>query len=113
MPWFFSLLFWGCAPEEAPACPRDPPLSYDNFGQGFLRRHCAGCHSSLLPQEQRNGAPISINLDSYADAKIWADRIAATALGDAPTMPPGGGPTDDEKALLEEWLDCEFEAELP
>ena len=33
---------------DSSACDRDPPLSYDNFGRGFLEKQCTGCHSLLL-----------------------------------------------------------------
>lgn len=48
---------------EAGACERDPPLSWDRFGQQFMHTHCAGCHSSSLPEALREGAPIGVDLD--------------------------------------------------
>lgn len=68
--------------------------------------HCAGCHSSLLPDGMREGAPLGVDLDTYAGVVAWVDRVEARAIGDAPTMPPGGGPAEDERRLLAEWLQC-------
>jgi uncharacterized membrane protein len=88
-------------------CDRDPPLTYDNFGEGFLNKHCVGCHSSLLPAGMREDAPVGVDLDTYQGVLTWADRIEARATGETPDMPPGGGPDTEEIALLTEWLHCE------
>lgn len=87
-------------------CDRDPPLSYDLFGQAFMDTHCAGCHSSLLPLEDREGATVGVDFDTYAGVVQWASRIEARALGEAPDMPPGGGPAQSDLVLLAEWLSC-------
>ena len=104
-------LFMACGLEAAdsggvPLCRHDPPLTYENFGKGYLDMHCNGCHSSLAEGEHRVGAPASVNLDTYNWVLDWVERIDARATGDIPTMPPGGGPTPDEVANLEEWLYC-------
>lgn len=96
----------GAGDDSGGDCDRSPPLSWHSFGQGFMGKHCTGCHSSLLPDSHREGAPASVNFDTYADVVAQADRIAARALGDEPTMPPGGGPSAEEQALLAEWLRC-------
>lgn len=90
------------------SCDRSPPLTYANFGKGYLDKHCVGCHHSLLPQEMREGAPMGVDLDTLEFSLQWADRIEARATGDIPTMPPGGGPSEDERALLQEWLSCDL-----
>lgn len=87
-------------------CDRAPALTYDNFGKGFMDTHCAGCHSSLYPEDLREGAPLGVDLDTYAGVLDWHERVGARALGDSPTMPPGGGPSDEERARLAEWLAC-------
>lgn len=88
-------------------CVHDPPLSYENFGEQFITQNCTACHSIYLPEERREGAPLSVNLDTYSDVLEFADRIAARSVGDDATMPPGGGPTTEERARLAEWLSCE------
>lgn len=103
-------VFSGCddGPDEvAPwSCDRQPALTYDNFGAGFLDTHCNGCHSSLSPTFHRNGAPDSVNLDTWALAQQFAPRIAARTAVEVATMPPGGGPTAEERHQLAEWLYC-------
>lgn len=103
------LSLMGCAVGGADSdttCDRLPPLSYDNFGAGLLELHCTGCHGSLVPTERREGAPSNVNFDTYEGVLTWADRIEARAVPDGADMPPGGGPSADERALLGEWLDC-------
>ena len=88
---------------------REVPLSYANFGEPFLERHCTGCHSSHLDGERRFDAPMGIDLDSYQAAETYKSRIQARVLDpESPQMPPGGGPTELELVRLQEWLDCEL-----
>jgi uncharacterized membrane protein len=97
-----------CADPTADRCVHDPPLTYDDFGRRFLDTYCAGCHSSLHPAgtRLRQGAPAGVDFDTYRGLLEWADRVEARATGEAPTMPPGGGPTGQELANLAEWLGC-------
>lgn len=100
-------LLLGCAGEaDTASCDREPPLSYDSFGQSFMGKNCTGCHSSLLPSSHREGAPAGVDFDTYAGVLEWADRIEARSVGEGASMPPGGGPTEDERVLLAEWLEC-------
>lgn len=100
----FSCL--GAGEDTAATCDRDPPLDYLSFGKGLLQTHCTGCHSSLVREDQRNDAPTAVNLDTYDDVVTWAERIRVRTVEDR-DMPPGGGPSEEERALLAEWLDCE------
>jgi uncharacterized membrane protein len=102
-------LAWGCGDEgddSAETCGRTPSLTYVNFGKGYLAKHCVGCHSSLNPNGHRKGAPLGVDLDTYELVLDWAERIEVRSLGDSPGMPPGGGPSEEERARLEEWLTC-------
>ena len=96
----------GAPAADTGACGHTPPLTWANFGQGWMDKHCVGCHSSLLREDQRNGAPVGVDLDTWEDAVLWGDRIAARSVGDDADMPPGGGPSAEERRLLEEWLEC-------
>lgn len=87
-------------------CAHDPPLTYDNWGKGFMDNFCVGCHSSLYPEELRKGAPVGVDFDTYAGVMTWVERVESRATGAEPTMPPGGGPSAEQIRLLEEWLAC-------
>ena len=50
-------------------------------------------------------APTDVNFDTLAQVRTRADRIRIRA-GTGTTMPPAGGPSADERALLVEWLAC-------
>ena len=100
------LLACGAPGDSASTCDRDPPLSYENFGKGLMERHCTGCHSSLLPEGRRNEAPLGVDLDTWEGVVKWGTRIEVRSTGDSPDMPPGGGPTEEERQKLLEWLQC-------
>ena len=87
-------------------CDREPPLTYDNFGKGYMGKWCHGCHSVDVREGQRNGAPLDVNLDTLDDVTIWADRIWARSV-ETDGMPPGGGASEAESGALAEWLRCE------
>jgi uncharacterized membrane protein len=102
------LLLLACLTEGADSgdpCDRDPPLDYLTFGKGQMQTHCVGCHSSLVREDQRNGAPVGVDLDTYDGVVTWAERIRVRTV-ELQDMPPGGGPSDEERAQLAEWLDC-------
>jgi len=87
-------------------CDREPPLTYDNFGEAYLGKWCTGCHSSFVRENQRSGAPIGIDFDTYEDVMAWVDRIDETAV-QTDYMPPGGGASQAESDALGEWLRCQ------
>ncbi|MDP2308985.1 MAG: hypothetical protein Q8P18_23380 [Pseudomonadota bacterium] len=103
-------LLGGCTGDAGGAdtgvCGHEPALTWANFGQGWMDKHCIGCHSSLLRVDQRNDAPVGVDLDTWEDAVTWGERIGARSLGEGATMPPGGGPSEEERRLLSEWLEC-------
>jgi hypothetical protein len=103
-------LLAGCG-GAADTCDRTPPLTYDNFGQGFLEKNCTGCHSAYLTTlAERNNAPLGVDFNTYADVVHWWDRIDVRATVDK-TMPPGGGLTDAELETVHDWLNCQVAAD--
>lgn len=81
-------------------------LTWDNYGQGYVRSWCAGCHSSALSGDEREGATVGVDFDSHAGVLDHVDRIIDRGTGDAPTMPPVGGSSEDERERVLEWLEC-------
>lgn len=80
-------------------------VSWEGFGQGFMLSYCTACHGSLLTEARRHGAPIGVDFDTLAATAVQAERITSRVLGTG-DMPPAGGPTGEELALLSQWLDC-------
>lgn len=105
-----------CSSEEAPGGepPPDPnsqickdsTLTYENFAAPFVITWCRGCHGVNQPLTMRQNAPVGVNFDTAAEVRGGSDRLLARATGVMPTMPPAGGPSDEERALLAEWIGC-------
>ena len=87
-------------------CAQTSYVTYASFGQPFLENWCRGCHSSQLPPAMRQMAPANVNFDSLDDVHTWSHDILTRAGGSAATMPPAGGPSEDERQLLVDWLGC-------
>jgi hypothetical protein len=81
-------------------------LTYGNFGEPFITNWCRGCHSSDLPANMRQMAPVAANFDDLTMVKSWGNKIAAKAGSNPASMPPAGGPSDEERAMLREWIGC-------
>lgn len=86
------------------ACADVPTLDWDNFGHGFLVASCQGCHASTATERQ--GAPEAVVFDTVDDAWRQKEAILRSAAGDAPSMPPRGGVSDDDRTRLKWWLEC-------
>jgi len=92
--------------SQTPADTADcTPYSWQSTGAPTLLTWCTPCHHSELAEEDRAEAPLGVDLNSYEGASVYASRIRARAL-DLGDMPPAGGPTPQELAELEAWLDC-------
>jgi cytochrome c5 len=87
-------------------CLRDPPLTWENYGDYIIGRQCRPCHSVYSREGQRADAPEGVDFDSWDDVLEWVDRIQARSV-DTETMPPAGGMLREERVLLGEWLRCE------
>ena len=103
-------------PEEIPPppytsfakrpCPTDSVLTWENFGQPFIANWCTACHASAVPEDNRVGAPATVNFDDLDGVREHAERIWARSGDDNNTMPPAGVPPALERAQLGEWLAC-------
>lgn len=85
-------------------CTDAPVVTWASWGDGFLRENCQSCHGEGT--QTRNGAPESVVFDSYEDVQAQADDIYRVATGTSPSMPPEGGVSEEQRWLLEVWLDC-------
>lgn len=80
--------------------------TWETVGAPFVTTWCAPCHAPDLALAERSGAPPEVDLATEADVVRWLDRVRARATGDAPTMPPAGGPEADTVAAFAAWLVC-------
>ncbi len=91
--------------DERP-CPEESFVGYEDFGGPFIITWCNGCHASALPEAERQGAPLGIDFDSIERIREQAGRIWARSADHNVTMPPVGGPEEEERVLLGDWLAC-------
>lgn len=96
--------------DEVGLCADAPVVTWANWGHGFMIEACQGCHASTATD--RYGAPDSVAFDTIEEVYQWRERILYRAVGEDPTMPPGGGTTEDDVYFLQVWLSCWIEAEL-
>ncbi len=108
-----ALLLAGCVEEvESPGIdPCDTSIvNYENVGAPMMLTWCVPCHSSHLDEERRQDATLSVNFDTYEGITAQLDRVYARAIeaveDGGSAMPPGGGPSRTDLALLAEWIDC-------
>ena len=91
---------------EAPAwCDTAADVTWEDWGEGFMRTQCQGCHASTT--ENRFGAPADVVFDTEADVIAWRDRILVRTV-DERTMPPAGGVDDIDLQVRETWLRCGY-----
>jgi hypothetical protein len=103
------LLAVGCAAPLADSCACEVDAdgwrpTWSNFGETAFTTWCASCHAASAPQ--RFGAPEDMVFDTEADVLARLEVVRAVTLGEAPSMPLGGGVPEDELAMLARYLDC-------
>ena len=92
--------------QPSAACPPGNPLTSRSFGVGFLRTWCTGCHSSTLPEGQRQDAPAEVNFDTHAAFLPHAKEVLARATDPDSPMPPAGLVPEEERRRLAQWIAC-------
>lgn len=98
------LALGACGDDREYVCATSA-LTYQTFGEPFMANWCRGCHSSALDPAMRQHAPLDVNFDELAQIRAAKRRILELAA-DGDAMPPRGGPSDEERALLHSWLAC-------
>lgn len=66
--------------------------------------NCQARHASTAAD--RHGAPEDVVFDSREEALSLAERILSRVTGDPPTMPPGGGVSEEDREKVTAWLEC-------
>lgn len=107
-------------------------LTYQNFAQGFIHTWCLPCHTRTVDVDRRQCALAGVNFDTYDEVRIFSveiDRKVSGVVGGPPPddevcngvptapdclcaeqsdmrMPPAGGVSEQDAALLHEWVSC-------
>jgi len=82
------------------ACPTGSTLTYESFGQAFMKTYCTECHAG----KERPDLSTVTNIRNYR-----SDIDKTTASGPNATntsMPEDDDVSDAERAKLGEWLAC-------
>lgn len=99
-----ALACTGTSPTDTgELCADRRAVTWNNWGHGFVQTWCQPCHSA--GSADRYGAPEAVNLDTLDQVVSFSDSISRTVLDDE-TMPVGGGVSDEDKALLRDFLEC-------
>lgn len=80
--------------------------TWETVGGPFMLTWCAPCHAAALPAPRRQGAPADVNLHTEQATLSHGPRVLARATGPAASMPPRGGPSDDDRERLATWIQC-------
>jgi uncharacterized membrane protein len=85
----------------------DPCSDAPAFVEVTAFQVCSNCHSSTKEGAARNGAPDSINFDTYAGAAPNAGR-AASQVRQGKMPPPASdfSVTSEQRSTLEKWSEC-------
>ena len=83
--------------DDAPGWPE---------AQGYVRTWCLPCHSAEVDAANRQGAPVGVDFDTYAEVFAWRAGIEARATGADADMPPVPGATPDAVDRFTQWLAC-------
>jgi uncharacterized membrane protein len=83
-------------------------VTYDSFGKSFLDTYCVRCHSAEKTGFARYGAPDKVNLDVLDIVKKDKKDIVKLVAVKKQMPPSGLKPTDEERAKVKTWLECEY-----
>ncbi len=79
-------------------------VTYTAFIEPILSQYCVSCHASTVEGAARAGAPVGVDFDSYQAASANAE--SANSYIQAGAMPPSAPLSDEDKALVQAWLDA-------
>ncbi len=84
-------------------CPQGSTLTYESFGQSFMKSYCLSCHSNA----GRKQSPLFETVEQIRARKTDIDRLAASGPNATnEEMPDEGSCPTAERKKLGEWLAC-------
>lgn len=101
----FAMLLGCDGDKQDPVFVSDGDVGAVNFisdVQPILETNCLRCHSISKSGGERNGAPLTVNFDTYENVVNLADR--ANARIQSGTMPPGSGLPDTDRVVFSDWV---------
>jgi len=110
----FSLLLSGCGGDDGGGSGETDEQEIDcdtevvpSYSEVRAFDVCTNCHSSENEGAERNGAPPSLNFDSYDGAAAAAPRIVdQVSMGSMPPATSDFSLTADEERELLVWAEC-------
>jgi uncharacterized membrane protein len=97
----------GCGEKIDPVSgdfdPVDGGVTYSEDMKPILDENCIRCHASDKSGPERNGAPLSVNLDTYEGAS--ASSEAANVRVQSGSMPPIGPLDSADRELFQQWVE--------
>lgn len=91
----------GTKVDPGGSCPQPlAPVTYTAQVAPLMRDNCTSCHGVAVTNRQ--GAPASVNLDSYQGVKDNADQADQDILSGR--MPVGGTLTQDQRCVFDAWV---------
>jgi uncharacterized membrane protein len=91
-------------PLQIPAAASGPPVAYAQV-QFILQTRCVPCHSDQPSIVSNPPAPVGVRFGTPEEVSLWKERIKARVVVTR-TMPLNNRTemTDDERAMLAQWL---------
>jgi uncharacterized membrane protein len=88
-------------PVQGPGnCSANTAVSYNGQIHALVEKYCVACHTP------GGSAPATVRFDTYADAKIHADRMNARVQAGTMPIPAANNPVSSEdKCLFQAWID--------
>ena len=83
--------------------------TYTQVLDQIFQPRCLGCHSSNLVGAARNGAPVGVDYNTFANATSGTNETRANVRIQAGTMPPGGGLSGSLMTLMQAWANGGFD----
>ena len=105
------LLAGGCSDKDDPVSSLSDntgnssadSITYLIDTKAVFDARCTSCHATSRTGGVRNGAPVGVNFDTYTVAA--ANAVRGNTRVQAGTMPPTGTLPQNERELIQLWLD--------